>query len=293
MAIITPRMFAVRFACPSDFVFEDRVELQMKDVSGPFGPVKFSFRTKRYANGQVSIPLIIDAEGPCIDEATAIQSLADLGRSFTRAFAIASNAPVREMCLQSEFTLPTAARRRRVLEPEPAFSVLRAFYECPARTWVIRAAREYEMALRCDSDAQSTVRLAHLYRASLNLGHGLIRRLCRLHGCNISELSLNLDMEPDELEGYIYRKLIFAGNDELFQIAYDAHARFCHMEHPENVRFWGQHPALSHSSSSIAAVVRGALFDLAAVPQAMTVRLNSMTYATPSFSVSTDCSQGA
>lgn len=288
MVIITPRMFAVRFACPSDFVFEDQVELEMKDVSGPFGPARFSFRTKRSANGQVSIPLIIDAEGPCIDEATAIQSLADLGRIFTRAFAIASNAPVREMCLQSEFTPAKTGHRRRVLEPEPAFSVLRSFYECSARTWVIRAAQEYEMALRCNSEAQSTVRLAHLYRASLNLGHGLIRRLCRSHGCNVSELSLNLDMEPDELEGYIYRKLIFAGNNELFQIAYDAHARFCYMEHPENARFWGQRPALSHSSSSIAAVVRGALFDLADVPQGMTVRLNSTSYADPSFSPRAD-----
>lgn len=288
MAIITPQTFAVRFACPSDFVFEDEVELQMDDVSGPFGPVKFSFRTKRSTNGRVSIPLTIDAEGPCIDEATAIQTFADVGRIFTRAFAIASNAPVREMCLQSEFAPGKPRHRRRVLDPEPAFSVLRSFYECSARTWVIRAAQEYEMALRCDSDAQSTIRLAHLYRASLNLGHGLIRRLCRLHGCNISELSLNLDMEPDELEGYIYRKLIFAGNNDLFQIAYDAYARFSYMEHPENVLFWGQRPALSHSSSSIAAVVRGALFDLADVPQGMTVRLNSTSYAKPSFSLSAD-----
>jgi hypothetical protein len=279
--IIMPRIFAARFVCPSDFVFEDGVEVQIDNVPGPFGPVRFSFRTCRSRDGNISLPFSVEAEGLNLDEPTAIQSFADLGRTFPQIFAIASNAPGHDLRLPEEFVSCDAKRERRVLDSETAVIVLQSFYECSARTWVFRAVREYEMALRCHSQTQSTIRLAHLYQASAALSQAVIRRLCRVHNCGISELPKSLDLQPDELEGYVYRQIIFNGDTDLFQVAYDANARLFCLQHPEDVVLWDQNPVLLQSSQLVAAIVRHVLFDLADIPEHLLGRLNSRSYATP------------
>jgi hypothetical protein len=279
--ITTPCVFAVHFVCPSDFVFEDGAQIEMNDVPGPFGPVRFLFRTCRSTGGEISLPFSIEAEGPNLDEPTAIQSFADLGRMFPRIFAIASNAPGHELLLQKEFVLPDIERERRILDSETATGLLRSFYESSARTWVLRAAREYEMALRCHSEAQTTVHLAYLYQASVALSQGLIRKLCQMHHCAVSELPRELDLRPDELEGHIYRQIIFKGDTDLFQLAYEANARFFRLQHPEQACLWDQKRVLLRSSRAVASLIRDVLFDLVDAPDQLTGRLKAPSYASP------------
>jgi len=275
------RNFAVRFACASDFVLEGDGPIYLEDVPGPFGPVRLALGTSRFASGEISLPLVVEAEGPNIDEETAVQSFADLARIFPRILAVAANAAGFDLCLESEVIVKNTQRKRRILNSELASTVVRYVYDSCGRTWLLRAIQEYELALRYQSRAQGTMQLAYLYRAAVALSHCVARRLCRQYRCNLSKLHHNLHVAPDEVEGYIYRRVIFRNEAELFQVAYDAHARLFCLQHPEEAQLWG-HPAIAeHQYIPLAKAVRENLLQLADISESALISLTSRPYMHP------------
>lgn len=273
--------YKLHFSCLSDAVFERGVRIEMSNVPGPFGPVRLVFSTKYPAGGDLILPLSIEAEGLNLDEITATQSFADLIRGFLRSIAVTANAPVHELQLAEDLPAPAQNRARRVLDLETTNGVLRAFYDCPARAWVGRAAQDYETALRHAGRARETLMLAHLFQACLSLKEGLVGLLCQRYRCQLAELPKKVGLRPDELDGYIYRNRIFQGRTDLFRIAYDANARLFSLQHPQDCALWQQQPFQQASVREVAVVVRATLLDLAEVDASSLPKLTSEIYKYP------------
>jgi hypothetical protein len=271
----------LQFGCLSDAVFESGVRIEMNQVPGPFGPVRLVFSTKYSPAGEIQIPLSIEAEGLNLDGKTATQTFADLIRIFLRYFAVAANAPVYEVHLAEDLPAPEGTRRRRVLDFKAANGALRAFYDSPMCTWVGRAAHEYEMALRNNDQASETLMLAHLYQACLSLKQGLLAGLCQSFRCRLDQLPQKMRLEPDELDGYVNRQLIFEGRTDLFRTAYEANARHFFLHHPRDSVLWERRPVQRDLVRELALVVRGTLLRLAEIDDRLLSKLTAPPYNHP------------
>lgn len=230
-------------------------ELRVDGWPSTYGDLTLSLRTYHDDPGigaVVPILLVTDVAGPCESLDRALRAFADAAHSVAAVLAVATNAAVDAPTLERGYQwTPSSphrafyqnlapavagnARRARVVDREAAMEVLSAVAHDADRERILRAARQYRLALSYWEPGNETLALAHLYMGVETITEALLRLELETQGLREEQLADKWGLSDVErgrlhssLVSHTRRRVVFQGDVQTHQSAREASDGFEH-----------------------------------------------------------------
>ncbi len=230
-------------------------QVRLPGWPSPYGDLAIRLRTYNDDPGigaVVPILLVAEVEGPCDSLDRALRAFADGAHSAVALLAVAINvaidAPTLERGYQSSPNSPYRpfyqnlapavgenARRARVVDCKAAEEVLATVARNGGRERVLRAARQYRLALSYWEPGNETLALAHLYMGVEAITETLLRLEMARLGTTQEQLADQWGLTAKERErlkssllSHARSRLVFQGDAQTYKSAREASDGFEH-----------------------------------------------------------------
>jgi len=200
----------------------------------------------------VPIFLVVDVEGPCESLDRALRAFADAAHSVVAVLAVATNtainAPVLERGYQWAPSAPRRpfyqnvapavegnARRARLVDRDATLSALSEIARHKDRERILRASRQYRLALSYWEPGNETLALSHLYMGVEAITEVHLRLELERLGLSDEQLADRWELTKNErerlgssLRSHTRKRVVFQGDVQTYDTAREASDGFEH-----------------------------------------------------------------
>ena len=234
-----------------------RIEEEIRFGSWPsaYGELALSLRTYHDDPGigaVVPILLVVVVEGPGESLERALRSFADAAHSVVALLAVATNVAIDAPTLERGYQVAPSSPRRsfyqnlvpavagnshraRLVDGEMTQEVLARIARSPDRERILRAARQYRLALSYWQPGNETLALAHLYMGIETITDVHLRLELRRRGLSQEQLAAEWGLSDKERErlkssllSHTRSQIVFKGDAQTYRSARDASDGFEH-----------------------------------------------------------------